>query len=80
MHDKVPRWCIIGPKAQNINHTLRIKWMSARNDWERNKLLTPASTAIGLPRWSNSDSSSSILLLIVDVILGIRALITDSKF
>lgn len=41
--------------------------------------LTPASTAIGLPRWSISDSSSSMLLLIKDVILGIRALITDSK-
>ena len=43
------------------------------------KPLTPASTAIGLPRWSISNSSSSMLLLIKDVILGIRALITDSK-
>lgn len=46
---------------------------------EEGNNLTPASTAIGLPRWSSSDSSSSMLLLINDVILGILALITDSK-
>lgn len=40
---------------------------------------TPASTAMGLPRWSISDSSSSMLLFIKEVILGIRALITASR-
>jgi hypothetical protein len=43
------------------------------------KKITPGSTATGLPRLSNSLSSSSILLLIVDVMLGICALITDSR-
>jgi hypothetical protein len=40
---------------------------------------TPASEAIGLPRWSISDSSSSIVLFIKDVMLGMRALITASN-
>lgn len=43
------------------------------------KKLTPASTAIGLPRWSISNSSSSMVLFIEDVMLGMRDLITDSK-
>lgn len=41
--------------------------------------LTPASPAIGRPRWSISDSSSSMVLFIKDVMLGMRDLITDSK-
>lgn len=46
---------------------------------EKSKKLTPASTAMGLPSRSSSASSSSTLLLINEVILGILALITDSK-
>ena len=43
-------------------------------------ILTPASTAIGLPSWFISFSSSSIFLFTVDNILGILALITASKY
>ena len=64
------------------NHKVAVRTRSVvplfktKDGW---KNLTPASTAMGLPRWSISDSSSSMLLLINDVMLGILALITDSR-
>jgi hypothetical protein len=45
----------------------------------RKKALTPASLARGLPIWFNSVSISSILLLIIAKIPGMRALITASS-
>ena len=41
--------------------------------------ITPESEAIGLPRWSISDSSSSIVLFIREVMLGKRDLIAASR-
>lgn len=77
-HDKVPRWCIVEPEIQ-ASVADKAYICQNENHEEEGKYLTPASTAIGLPRWSSSASSSSILLLIKEVILGILALITDSK-
>jgi len=45
----------------------------------RKTALTPASLARGLPIWFNSVSISSILLLIIAKIPGMRALITASS-
>ncbi len=46
---------------------------------QRKSVFTPASLARGRPIWFNSASISSILLLIIAKILGIRALITASR-
>jgi hypothetical protein len=48
-------------------------------DSTKEECITPASLARGRPIWFNSASISSILLLIIAKILGIRALITASR-
>lgn len=61
-----------------VNHYLK-DYPNIINNEQIDKPFTPESIAAGLPRWSNSASSSSMLLLIRDVMPGMRVLITDSK-